>query len=166
MSANKYKSHILVAPEDDANRQIANGFILGPNLKVRAIQVLSVAGGKEKVLDVLKSEHAPEMRKYPKRRLLLHIDFDDRYQATFGRVKQAIAEAGLDGRIFVLGTLSEPERLKTAVGMKSYEAIGQTLAQECVDNTRGLWSHDLLKHNEPELVRMIELVKPFLFEQT
>lgn len=29
MSVNKYKPHVLVLPEDDANRQLANGFLLG-----------------------------------------------------------------------------------------------------------------------------------------
>jgi len=28
MSINKYEPHLLVLPEDDANRKIANGFIL------------------------------------------------------------------------------------------------------------------------------------------
>jgi len=31
MSPNQYQPHILVLPEDDANRQIANGFIQAPN---------------------------------------------------------------------------------------------------------------------------------------
>jgi hypothetical protein len=38
MRINKYKPHILVLPEDDANRQIANGFILEPTLNQSAIQ--------------------------------------------------------------------------------------------------------------------------------
>jgi hypothetical protein len=28
MSVNKYHPHVLVLPEDDANRQLANGFLL------------------------------------------------------------------------------------------------------------------------------------------
>lgn len=30
---NKYRPHVLVLPEDDANRQIANGFLLAPALR-------------------------------------------------------------------------------------------------------------------------------------
>lgn len=45
MSINKYKAHLLVLPEDDANRQMANGFILDPNLNERVIQVLPPVGG-------------------------------------------------------------------------------------------------------------------------
>jgi hypothetical protein len=42
---NKYKSHILILPEDDANREIANGFNLNENLDDRSIQILPSAGG-------------------------------------------------------------------------------------------------------------------------
>jgi MoaA/NifB/PqqE/SkfB family radical SAM enzyme len=44
----------------------------------------------------------------------------------------------------------------------SFETIGETLANNCADNTNDLWSHDLLKHNETELERMREIIKPFL----
>ena len=37
---NRYKPHVLVVPEDDANRQLANGFLQNPALNLRAIQVL------------------------------------------------------------------------------------------------------------------------------
>jgi hypothetical protein len=165
MSINKYKPHLHVLPEDDANRQIANGFILDPHLKVRSIQPLPVAGGWKVAVEDLKQEHVPGMLKYPERRLLLLIDFDNDYQARFSYVRQAIGETELIHRVFVLGTLSEPESLKTTLGM-SFESIGKALAEDCAHNdTQGLWAHDLLKHNEPELVRMIPLVKGFLFQQ-
>jgi hypothetical protein len=38
MSPNQYKPHILVLPEDDANRQIANGFIQSPNLNAQSFE--------------------------------------------------------------------------------------------------------------------------------
>jgi hypothetical protein len=47
MSVNKYLPHVLVLPEDDANRQLANGF------------------------------HVSGMRKYTDRFMVLLIDFDD-----------------------------------------------------------------------------------------
>ncbi len=37
MSNNKYLPHIHVLTEDDANRQIANGFIQVPNVHNRAV---------------------------------------------------------------------------------------------------------------------------------
>lgn len=53
---NKYKPHVLVLPEDDANRQIANGFLLNSNLNRNAIQILPIAGGWLKVVDTF-NEH-------------------------------------------------------------------------------------------------------------
>jgi len=58
---NKYLPHLFVLPEDDANRQIANGFILSLNLDTRKIQVLNEAGGWKKVLHNFNNTHAPNM---------------------------------------------------------------------------------------------------------
>ncbi|NER94023.1 MAG: hypothetical protein F6J86_09315 [Symploca sp. SIO1B1] len=70
----------------------------------------------------------------------------------------------LQKRVFVLGVLSEPEKLKTALNQMTYEEIGKALANDCYYNTSELWGHELLKHNKPELARMIDSVKPFLFD--
>ena len=43
MSVNRHKPHLLVLPEDDANRQLARGFEL--ELSTRQFQVLQPAGG-------------------------------------------------------------------------------------------------------------------------
>lgn len=45
MSVNAYADHVLVLPEDDANRELTNGFLQEPALNPRAIQVLPVAHG-------------------------------------------------------------------------------------------------------------------------
>lgn len=45
MSVNRHLPHVLVLPEDDANRQIANGFLLHHAIGNRKIQVLEEAGG-------------------------------------------------------------------------------------------------------------------------
>jgi hypothetical protein len=34
---NRYQPHVFVLPEDDANRQLANGFLLDESLIVRRI---------------------------------------------------------------------------------------------------------------------------------
>ena len=62
MSINKHRPHILVLPEDDANRQIANGFILDLNLDRRAIQVLPEARGWTDVVDKFTNNYASTMR--------------------------------------------------------------------------------------------------------
>lgn len=161
MGLNKYKPHLYVLPEDDPNRQIVNGFILNPALNERTIQVLPVIGGWKKVVDKFKAVHVHEMHKYPERRMLLMVDFD-RQKKRLSQIRNGIPSQLID-RVFILGTLSEPEYLKTNL-KKSYEDIGNALSQDCVDNTRTMWEHDLLKHNRTELDRMILAVKPFLFD--
>ncbi len=160
MSVNKYKPHILVLPEDDANRQIANGFILDLNLNSRAIQVLPEARGWEDVVEKSTNDYTSTMRQYPDRMIALLIDFDE-HEDRLIYVKDQIPD-DLENRVFVLGVLSEPKRLRRDIN-KDFENIGEALAKDCSDNTNELWGHHLLKHNKTELYRMISSVKPFLF---
>ncbi|MDZ8087818.1 MAG: hypothetical protein RMY16_19960 [Nostoc sp. DedQUE12b] len=160
MSINKHRPHILVLPEDDANRQIANGFILDLNLNRRTIQVLPEARGWQDAVEKITTNYASTMRQYPERMIALLIDFDeDKDRLIY--VKQQIPD-DLENRVFVLGVLSEPESLRRDIN-KNFEKIGEALAKDCSDNTNELWGHDLLIHNKTELERMISSVKPFLF---
>jgi hypothetical protein len=153
MSVNKYQPHVLILPEDDANRQIANGFILNSNINEPAIQVLPIANGWEKVV--------AEMRKLSKRTIVLLIDFDEQ-EDRLNYVMSQIPE-DLHDRVFVLGVLSEPEDLKRNTGTGKLEKIGETLAKDCAEDTNELWGDPLLRHNKAELDRLILSVKPFLF---
>ncbi|MEH2415157.1 hypothetical protein [Nostoc sp.] len=160
MSINNERPHIFVLPEDDANRQIANGFILDLNLNSSAIRVLPVARGWKNVVKKFTNDYASTMRQHPHRMIALLIDFDE-YEDRLIYVKNQIPD-DLKNRVFVLGVLSEPERLKRDIN-KDFEKIGEALAKDCSDNTNELWGHHLLKHNKTELDRMISSVKPFLF---
>ncbi|TAF06318.1 MAG: hypothetical protein EAZ77_12420 [Nostocales cyanobacterium] len=160
MSINKYEQHIFVLPEDDANRQIANGFINDLNLNTRVIQVLPIADGWTKVVDEFTNEHIKSMRQFTKRMIVLLIDFDER-EDRLSYVQSHIPE-DLKNRVFVLGVQSNPESLQRDI-KQSLEAIGETLATDCSENKNELWGHHLLIHNKPELERMIKLIKPFLF---
>jgi hypothetical protein len=161
MSVNKYRPHLHVLPEDDANRQIATGFILDPDLDARVVQILPVAGGWGKVVEGFKKVHAVEMSRYPERRIVLLIDFDDQHERRMDHLRGEIPPQ-LNGRVFILGTRSNPEHLRSTIN-KSFEEIGQALSQDCVHNTRTVWGHHLLVHNEPELSAMMSSVRPFLF---
>lgn len=160
MSINKHRPHILVLPEDDANRQIANGFILDLNLNSRAIQVLPEARGWKDVVEKFTNDYVSTMRQYPNRMIALLIDFDE-HEERLSYVKDQIPD-DLENRVFVLGVLSEPESLRRDIN-KDFENIGKALAKDCSDNTNELWGHTLLKHNKIELDRIILSVKPFLF---
>ena len=161
MSVNVYKPHVLVLPEDDADRQIANGFLLDPSINLRNIQVLTPAGGWEKVLDSFVEHHAAALRKWPARHLVLLIDFDGRIEE---RTAHFVSQfpADVQDRVYLLGTRSEPEPLRRQCG-DSLENIGKALAAECCRDETDLWAHALLAHNAAERARLNANVKFFLF---
>jgi hypothetical protein len=159
MSVNKDQPHVYVLPEDDANRQLANGFHLEVD-QTRKLQVLTEAGGWEKVLELFESVHVIEMDRYPARFMVLLIDFDGR-EERLNRVKAKIPNR-LQDRVFVLGAWREPEDLRKAK-LGSYEAIGKALGRDCRYETDMTWGHKLLQHNAGELDRLRAHVRPILF---
>lgn len=160
MRPNSYRPHILVIPEDDANRQMANGFVQHPDVLDRAIQILPVAGGWTHVVKCFKTDHIAYMRKYRTRLMILLIDFD-RKEDRLPQVKTAIP-VDLEDRVFVLGAFSEPEDL-TKERLGALEEIGKKLANDCREDASGHWDHQLLRHNAAELVRLRQSVRPILF---
>lgn len=161
MSVNNHKPHVIVLPEDDANRQIANGFLLDPSIKLRNIQVLNPAGGWGKVLDRFLDDHVAELRKWPQRHLVLLIDFDGVVDSRTEQFASQFPEDVRD-RVFLLGTQGEPEPLRKQYG-DSLESIGKALATECYRDETKLWNHPLLAHNAAERMRLNAKVKPILF---
>lgn len=163
MSVNRFRPHVLVLPEDDANRQLANGFLLDQALSTRNIQVLEEVGGWNEVLDRFLSDQVAAMDRYPQRSMVLLIDFDhdvDRLSYVRAQIPQHLNE-----RVYILGALSEPEDLKKA-GLGDYEAIGLALARDCREGIDRAWGHALLRHNANELDRLRERVRPILFQST
>jgi hypothetical protein len=160
MSVNRRVPHVLVLPEDDANRQLANGFQLDPLLDTRRMQILEEAGGWREVLNRFQEDHVPEMDRYATRFMVLLIDFDGR-EDRLNTVRAAIPDH-LTERVFVLGAWSDPEELRQNLG-SPYEAIGLAMARDCRDNTEVIWAHSLLCHNAGELERLRNHVRPILF---
>lgn len=152
---NKYDKHILVLPEDDANRQIADGFLIGIG-GAGQVKVLRPAGGWHKVLELFRSVHIAEMDTYPRRSMILLLDFDGRADR-LEQAQRAVPET-LSHRVFILGVWSEPERLT-----RGYEETGRLLAEDCRNETSSTWGEELLKHNAAEVERMRECVRPILF---
>ena len=76
MRVNRERSHVLVLPEDKANRQLANGFLRDQAVSTRSIQVLEEAGGWHEVVARFISDHVALMNRYPGRSMILLIDFD------------------------------------------------------------------------------------------
>jgi hypothetical protein len=150
-----------VLPEDDANRQLADGFVLGvDHLLSRNIQVLPEVGGWIEVLDRFESDHIFGMNTYPGRFIVLLFDFDDdvsRIQTARNRVPEELRE-----RVFILGVRTEPEKLKPDFG--TFEKIGLALADDCRCERDGVWGHELLSHNADEVARLRQFVRPILFK--
>jgi hypothetical protein len=158
VSVNKFRPHVFLLPEDDANRELANGFLLRVD-RLGQMQVLRAAGGWDKVLKRFESEHVTEMERCPERFMVLLIDFDGRG----GRLTnaKAVIPEHLADRVFVLGAWSNPEDLKAALG--PYERIGHAMADDCRNTTDITWGHKLLQHNASEVARLCEHVRSIFF---
>jgi hypothetical protein len=128
---NKERPHVFVLPEDDANSQLANGFHLQVDAnRQRQMRVVEVAAGWTRVLDLFESAHVTEMDGRPQRFMILLIDFEgrpERLKAAKARIPDHLSE-----RVFVIGSLTDPEDLKRKLG-RPYEMIGSDLAADCRD---------------------------------
>ena len=161
MSANSLLPHVLVLPEDDANRQLAIGFRLEiPFALTPKIQVLPIAGGWLRVLDCFEKDHVRAMVTYPNRTMVLVIDFDGQRDRL--ELAKAVIPDHLKDRVFVLGVWTEPEALKAILG--SYEKIGRAMAEDCCEETAATWGHELLQNNANEMERLRQQVRPILFQ--
>ena len=163
---NKYADHLLVLPEDDANRRLVNGFLINVNVKYRCVQVLPEAGGWRHVLAALQDSAVIKgLMTYQKRHLLLMIDFDAKAAARLQDYANFLAAlpVAAQSRVYLLGSLETPERLRAACGLQ-LENMGHQLATDCPPPPAGsLWSHHHMQHNAPELARLVAQVQPFLF---
>ena len=152
MSVNKHRPHVYVVPEDDANRQIANGFLLHHTVVPGQVRVLPPAGGWAKALTALETEYLRWLEESALCHLVLLVDFDGSYSVRRARFDAATPE-DLRSRVFVLGPRETPEALKRALN-NDYENIGKTLAAECHSGGSDTWGHEHLRHNEVDRARL------------
>jgi hypothetical protein len=149
--SDKYNHHLLVIPEDDANRQIMTGFNTHLDVDSRKVKIEPVAGGWKKALELFASDYVAGMVKYEKRHVLILIDLDghiDRLEEAKKYIPDNLRE-----RVFVMGCLDEPERMREATGM-SKEKLGEALAGACLSRQGEVWNNEMLVHNQKELERM------------
>lgn len=158
---NRYAPHVYVIPEDDRDRQIADGFVLHHQVKDARIQVVPPAGGWSKVLKTFQDEYIPRLRDYPDAHVVMLIDFDDQVGKRKREFDQEIP-ANFKTRVFVVGSKYEPETLKKALNI-SFEEIGKSLANDCGAGTVEYWDHAQLQHNDAERQRLVQTVMPFVF---
>ena len=158
---NKYASHVYVIPEDDRDRQLADGFVLHHQVKDSRIQVVPPAGGWAKVLDTFRDEYIPRLRAYPDSHVIMLIDFDDQVEARTAHFDEKIPEE-FKARVFVIGSSCTPETLRKALKI-GFEEIGRRLADDCAAGTAQYWDHEQLRHNDAARQRLVQTVRPFLF---
>ena len=157
MSVNRHRPHLLILPEDDATRQIANGFWL----KARNMRVLPQADGWPNVLSTFRSFYIQYLRTYAHAQLVLFIDFDQQFSTRFSHFQQAIPQ-DIANRVYVLGAATEAETLTKQVKLNK-EDVGKALADECLQETDQLWRCPELAPDAPEVKRICVATKAFLF---
>ena len=166
MGVNKYQSHLLILAEDDAYRDLANGFVKHFAVAVNKILIEKPAGGWLELLKIFSQEYESDVRKYPNRYVLLLLDLDgdqERSEEIFtNRIPDEIKD-----RVFILCCKDEAESIKGELGSGKFEAIGEKLAQSCYDdtyiNSNTPWLCSQLQHNRNELARLATTVRSFLF---
>ena len=137
---NRYASHVYVIPEDDRDRQLADGFVLHHQVKDARIQVVPPAGGWAKVLETFCDEYVPKLRDYPKSHIIMLIDFDNHVEERTALFDAEIP-AEFKSRVFVIGSSNEPETLKKSLKL-GYEEIGRRLADDCAADTAQYWDQN------------------------
>jgi hypothetical protein len=157
---NHYLPHLQILPEDDANREIANGFLVHHSIKNTAAQVLRSARGWHRMLDTFEANHSRGLTRFPERRIVMLMDFDDDVEARQDLFKSRIDDA-IASRVFLIGARNEPEDVKRALNV-NFDELGRMLAQACCDESAAPWNHAMLAHNASELERLRQSVRPFL----
>ena len=108
---NKYAPHVFVIPEDDADRQLADGFVFHHEVMNNRIKVMPPAGGWPNVLKTFQDEYIRWLMNYHHGRVVMLIDFDGNVDQRRTLFEQAIPDE-LKERVFVVGTKDKPEILK------------------------------------------------------
>jgi hypothetical protein len=148
LAINKYQPHLIVIPEDDANRQIAVEFAAG--CQTNRLRVDTVGGGWTRTVDLFLRDYAEDMRRFTGRSIVLIVDSDGKPDR-ISTIKEGIPE-DIASRVFVIGCFDEPEKMRTDLG--SFETIGRTMAKECIEGIDSIWKSDHLRHNSGEMNRL------------
>ena len=95
---NKYAPHIYVIPEDDADRQLALGFIRHDKVNELRIKVMTPANGWPNVLRIFETEYIQTLRNYTQAHVVMLIDFDGHFETRKAEFDQAIPD-DLEARV-------------------------------------------------------------------
>jgi hypothetical protein len=128
MTMKRYVEHVYVIPEDDADRQIAVGFVDNHRVRDARVQVMPVAGGWRNVLQTFRDEYVQKLPYYPRAHAVMLIDFDGCFEQRRAEFESAnLAE--IKPRVFVVGPKDTPEILKGALNksfVPSFTSVATT----------------------------------------
>jgi len=147
----KFKPHLFIVPEDDADRQIAVGFQMHLEAKGE-MQIVDVARGWLKVVGVIKDEYVPLLKNNLNSHVLGIIDCDkdaDRIAEQLENFPEDIRN-----RIFLLGVRS---------AKMHFAEIGEKLADECYKDELDLWNHEMLSYSSSEALRAKDVLRELVF---
>ena len=156
---NKFKPHLFIVPEDDADRQIAVGFQMHLEAKGE-MQIVDVARGWLKVVGVIKDEYVPLLKNNLNSHVLGIIDCDK----DVDRIAEQLENFPEDirNRIFLLGVNENPQEFKRSAKMHFAE-IGEKLADECYKDELDLWNHEMLSYSSSEALRAKDVLRELVF---
>jgi hypothetical protein len=160
MSVNRERPHLLILPEDQANREIVNGFLTYSSVDFNRVQVMKNLGGWTNACNEFNHVYVHKLNKNKICHIMMLIDFDE--EPNRRAYVEGLIPDGLQDRVFVIGVWSQPEKLKEDK-MLTFEEIGRELEQDCPRQPAGIWNHELLKHNAVDLDRLWKTLGAILF---
>jgi len=167
MICNPYQNHLLILSEDNAYKDMANGFAGHFAVDGDKINIVKPAGGVQKLLALFLQTYAAGLLKYQNRHVLLLFDLDGNPNHHLKTIIFNQIPNDIKSRVFFLCGLNEAEDIKRDLGSGKIEDIGERLAESCHDHSYNgpetPWRCSQLAHNRAELKRLAEAVRHFIF---
>lgn len=157
---NRERPHLLILPEDQANREIVNGFFIHSSVDLNRVQVMSNIGGWRNVCNKFEHVYVPKLNANTHCHVAMLVDFDEKPDRR--AYINGFIPATLQDRVFVIGVWSQPEKLKEDTNL-TFEEIGRALEEDCPRQPGGLWNHELLRHNSVDVDHLWNTLGVILF---
>lgn len=171
MSINRQQEHVIFFGEDEATRDLAQGFVESAKINELRCDVWHTFGtGWQSTVEAIELVN---MVRYPLTRLVLVIDLDRKGVHHIDKIKREIAESPFKDRVYVIGGAKDVQALQRAfvaansIGKMSEQDTGRKIADECFKDEsciEGVWANPELVGNVAELVRLCRDAKDIIFK--
>lgn len=171
MSINRQQKHVIFFGEDEATRNLAQGFIEGENINELRCDVWHTFGTGWK--STTEAMELVGMSRYPLTHLILVIDLDRQEKHHIEDLKQEIDQTSFSDRVYVIGGSKDVQALQRAftaansIGKISAQDTGREIANQCFKDescVEGVWCDPALEHNRTELERICRNLKDIIFK--